>query len=82
MFYLGLGSFALAAVLMLVCLVISVWQLFHNQRQISTTVRFLTNLGFGLHTLSVIALLYMQVSQDYSNAYVVGVINPALPTYL
>lgn len=82
MFYLGLGSFALAAVLMLVCLAISVWQLFHKQRQISTTVRFLTNLGFGLHTLSVIALLYMQVSQDYSNAYVVGVINPALPTYL
>ena len=42
----------------------------------------MNNLGFGLHTLSLIALLYMQVSQDYSNAYVVGVINPALPTYL
>jgi cytochrome c-type biogenesis protein CcmF len=30
----------------------------------------------------VLALLFMQVNQDYSNAYVVGVINPALPTYL
>ena len=64
MFYLGLGSFALAAVLMLVCLAISVWQLFHKQRQISSTVRFLTNLGFGLYTLSIISLLFMQVSQD------------------
>ena len=82
MFYLGLGSFALAAVLMLVCLALTAWQLSRKQHEISPTVRFLTNLGFALHTLSVIALLYMQVNQDYSNAYVVGVINPALPTYL
>jgi len=82
MFYLGLGSFALAAVLMLVCLGLTAWQLSQKRHEISTTVRFLTNLGFGLHTLSVLALLFMQVSQDYSNAYVVGVINPALPTYL
>ncbi len=82
MFYLGLGSFALSGILMLVCLGLTAWQLSRKQHEISATVRFLTNLGFGLHTLSVIALLYMQVSQDYSNAYVVGVINPALPTYL
>ncbi|HBO34756.1 MAG TPA: hypothetical protein DD636_08520 [Anaerolineaceae bacterium] len=82
MFYLGLGGFALAGLLMLVCLVLTIWQLSHKQHEISTTVRFLTNLGFGLHTLSVLALLFMQVNQDYSNAYVVGVINPALPTYL
>jgi cytochrome c-type biogenesis protein CcmF len=82
MFYLGLGSFALAGLLMLVCLVLTIWQLSRKQHEISATVRFLTNLGFGLHTLSVLALLFMQVSQDYSNAYVVGVINPALPTYL
>ncbi len=82
MFYLGLGSFALSGLLMLVCLALSAWQLSRKQHEISATVRFLTNLGFGLHTLSLIALLFMQVSQDYSNAYVVGVINPALPTYL
>lgn len=82
MFYLGLGSFVLAAVLMLVCLAFTAWQLSRKQHQISTTVRFLTNLGFALHTLSVLVLLFMQVTQDYSNAYVVGVINPAMPTYL
>jgi len=82
MFYLGLGSFVLAAGLMLVCLAFTAWQLSRNQHQISTTVRFLTNLGFALHTLSVLVLLFMQVTQDYSNAYVVGVINPAMPTYL
>jgi len=82
MFFIGLGSFVLAAVLMLVCLVLTAWQLSRKQHEISNIVRFLTNLGLGLHTLSVLALLFMQVSQDYSNAYVVGVINPALPTYL
>lgn len=82
MFYLGLGSFVLAAVLMLVCLAFTAWQLSRKQHQISTTVRFLTNLGFALHTLSVLVLIFMQVTQDYSNAYVVGVINPAMPTYL
>ncbi len=82
MFFFGLGTFVLAAVLMLLCLALTAWQLFHKQHEISTAVRFLTNLGFGLHSLSLIALLIMQLSQDYSNAYVVGVINPALPTYL
>jgi len=82
MFFLGLGTFILASVLMLVCLVLVAWQLVHKQTEISALVRILTNLGFGLHTLSIIALLIMQVSQDYSNSYVVGVINPALPTYL
>jgi len=82
MFFIGLGSFVLAAVLMLVCLVLTAWQLSRKQHEISNIVRFLTNLGLGLQTLSVLALLFMQVSQDYSNAYVVGVINPALPTYL
>lgn len=82
MFYLGLGSFVLAAGLMLVCLAFTAWQLSRKQHQISTTVRFLTNLGFALHTLSVLVLLFMQVTQDYSNAYVVGVINPAMSTYL
>jgi len=82
MFYLGLGSFVLAAGLMLVCLAFTAWQLSRKQHQISTTVRFLTNLGFALHTLSVLVLLFMQVTQDYSNAYVVGVINPVMPTYL
>ncbi|MFA5611937.1 MAG: cytochrome c-type biogenesis CcmF C-terminal domain-containing protein [Anaerolineaceae bacterium] len=82
MFYLGLGTFALASLLMLVCLALTVWQISRKQHDVLPTVRLLTNLGFVLHTLSLLSLLYMQVGQDYSNAYVVGVINPDLPTYL
>ena len=82
MFYLGLGTFALAGLLMLVCLALTVWQISRKQHDVLPTVRLLTNLGFVLHTLSLLSLLYMQVGQDYSNAYVVGVINPDLPTYL
>lgn len=82
MFYFGLGSFAFAGLLMLVCLALTIWQILRKQHEVLPTVRWLTNLGFVLHTLSLLSLLYLQVSQDYSNAYVVGVINPALPTYL
>ena len=82
MFYFGLGSFAFAGLLMLVCLALTIWQILRKQHDVLPTVRWLTNLGFVLHTLSLLSLLYLQVSQDYSNAYVVGVINPALPTYL
>jgi len=82
MFYAGLGTFAVAALLMLVSLGITIRQLLRKQTEISTVVRRLTNLVFGLHTLSILILLYMLVKQDYANAYVVGVINPAMPTYL
>lgn len=82
MFYFGLGSFAFAGLLMLVCLALTIWQILRKRHEVLPTVRWLTNLGFVLHTLSLLSLLYLQVSQDYSNAYVVGVINPALPTYL
>ena len=82
MFYAGLGTFAVAALLMLVSLGLTIRQLLRKQTEISTVVQRLTNLVFGLHTLSILILLYLLVKQDYSNAYVVGVINPAMPTYL
>ena len=82
MFILGFGSFALAAIIMLVCLGLTIGQLARKQHEISKTVRLLTNLGFALHSLSILTLLYLQITQDYSISYVVNVINPALPTYL
>ena len=82
MFAIGFGSFALAFAIMLFCLGYTVWQLIKKQEEISQPVRFLTNLGFVLHTVSILSLLAMQLTQDYSNVYVLGVINPAMPTYL
>ena len=82
MFHAGLGTFSAAALLMLACLGLTAWQLPRKQIEITTLVRRLTNLGFALHTLSVLILVFMLVSQDYTNAYVVGVVNPAMPTYL
>lgn len=82
MFTIGFGSFALAFGTMLFCLGYTVWQLIKKQEAISKLVRFLTNFGFVLHTVGILSLLTMQVTQDYSNVYVLGVINPAMPTYL
>ncbi len=82
MFALGFGSFALAFAIMIFCLGYTVWQLNKKEEAISKLVRFLTNFGFVLHTVGILSLLYMQVTQDYSNVYVLGVINPAMPTYL
>lgn len=82
MFYIGLGSFALAFLLFALSLILTIRQLSRKQTEITSRVRFLSNLSFAFHTLSILVLLYMQVSQDYSNAYVVGVINPPMPTYL
>ena len=82
MFTIGYGAFALSMLLMLVYLALVARQLVRKQLEIPSSVRLLTNIGFALHSLSVLALLYLQLSQDYSNAYVVGVINPALPDYL
>jgi len=82
MFAIGFGSFALAFGIMIFCLGYTVWQLIKKQETISTLVRFLTNFGFVLHTVGILSLLAMQLTQDYSNVYVLGVINPAMPTYL
>jgi cytochrome c-type biogenesis protein CcmF len=82
MFQLGLFSFAAAMLAILIALVITVFQLIKRQTTLTKPVMTLANLSFGLHTLSLLSLMAMQVLQDYSNAYVVSVINSVMPTVL
>lgn len=82
MFSIGLGAFALAFLLFILSFVLTIVQLARKQTEITPLVRLLSNLSFALHTVSILILLTMQITQDYSNAYVVGVINPPMPTYL
>ncbi len=82
MFQLGLFSFAAAMLAILMALVLTVFQLIKRQTTLTKPVMILANLSFGLHTLSLLSLMAMQVLQDYSNAYVVSVINSVMPTVL
>ena len=82
MFQLGLFSFAAAMLAILMALVLTVFQLIKRQTTLTKPVMTLANLSFGLHTLSLLSLMAMQVLQDYSNAYVVSVINSVMPTVL
>lgn len=82
MFYLGLACFGLAFLLFTAAFFETIRNLLRKNHVIPRHVRFLSNLSFGFHTLSILALLWLQVSQDYSNAYVVSIINPPMPIYL
>ena len=82
MFYLGLLTFAASVLAILTALVLTVFQLIKRQTQLTKPVIQLANLSFGLHTLSILSLMVMQVLQDYSNAYVVSVVNSVMPTVL
>ena len=82
MFQLGLFSFAAAMLAILMALVLTVFQLIKRQTTLTKPVMTLANLSFGLHTLSLLSLMSMQVLQDYSNAYVVSVVNSVMPTIL
>jgi len=82
MFQLGLISFAASMLAMLIALVLTISQLFKRQVKLTKSIVTLANISFGLHTLSLLTLMAMQVLQDYSNAYVVSVINSVMPTVL
>ena len=82
MFYIGLLTFAAAVLAILTALVLTVFQLIKRQTQLTKPVIQLANLSFGLHTLSILSLMVMQVLQDYSNAYVVSVVNSVMTTVL
>lgn len=82
MFQLGLFSFAAAMLAMLIALILAVFQLTKRQVSLTKPVIILANISFGLHTLSLLAMMAMQVLQDYSNAYVVSVVNSVMPTVL
>ena len=82
MFQLGLLSFAASMLAILTALVLTIFQLIKRQTSLTKSILTLANLSFGLHTLSLLSLMAMQVLQDYSNAYVVSVVNSVMPTVL
>lgn len=82
MFYLGFVTFVGAFVTALIALVLTLARLARKERTISPLSSLLAKVSFGLHTVSILSLLLMQLTQDYSNAYVVSVINPAMPDIL
>ena len=82
MFYLGLISFAASMLAMLVALILTIFQLFKRRTILTRSTITLASVSFGLHTLSVLTLMAMQVLQDYSISYVVSVVNSVMPTIL
>jgi len=82
MFYLGLISFAASMLAMLVALILTIFQLFKRRTILTSSIITLASVSFGLHTLSVLTLMAMQVLQDYSISYVVSVVNSVMPTIL
>ncbi len=82
MFYLGLISFAASMLAMLVALILTIFQLIKRQTVLTESIVTLASVSFGLHTLSVLTLMAMQVLQDYTISYVVSVVNSVMPTIL
>ncbi len=82
MFYLGLISFAASMLVMFIALILTIFQLVKRQTILTKSTITLASLSFGLHTLSVLTLMAMQVLQDYSNAHIVSVVNSVMPTVL
>jgi len=82
MFYVGflISSLALAASAAAIILVL--FSLFRKQTRIPSAAVLLTKLSFFGHSAALLSLMIMQVLQDYSNVYVVSVINPAMPWIL
>ncbi|MDD3948019.1 MAG: hypothetical protein PHT43_00980, partial [Anaerolineaceae bacterium] len=82
MFYIGFFSFVGAFLTALIALILTVARLARKEQSISPLSSLLAKISFGLHTVSILSLLLMQLTQDYSYAYVVSVINPAMPDIL
>jgi cytochrome c-type biogenesis protein CcmF len=82
MFYLGLISFAVSMLVMIIALIFTIFQLVKHQTALTKPILTLASLSFALHTLSLLSLMAMQVLQDYSISYVVSVVNSVMPTIL
>ncbi len=82
MFYLGLISFVASILAMLIAVILTIYQLIKRQTILTKSTITLASISFGLHTLSVLTLMAMQVLQDYSISYVVSVVNSVMPTIL
>ncbi len=82
MFQLGLISFSASMLVMLIAIILTILQLFKRQTVLEKSIITLASVSFGLHTLSLLTLMAMQVLQDYTNSYVVSVVNSVMPTIL
>ena len=82
MFYLGLISFAASMLVMLIAIILTIFQLIKRQTILTKLSITLASVSFGLHTLSILTLMAMQVLQDYTISYVVSVVNSVMPTIL
>ena len=82
LFYIGLISFAFALVGLTLATILTIVQLFRRNHQLLPGVKRLAIGAFTLHSISVVTLLVMLLSQDAQNAYVVSVIHEAMPTIL
>jgi cytochrome c-type biogenesis protein CcmF len=82
MFYLGLISFAASMLVMLIALILTIFQLIKRQTLLTKSTITLASVSFGLHTLSILTLMAMQVLQDSPISYVVSGVNSVMPPIL
>ena len=82
MVYVGLISFALAFLTLIVGLVIAIIGLTRKETSLSPLTFNAALVAFGLHTVAILAMVLLQITEDYSVAYVADVINPAMPMIL
>ena len=82
MFYVGFLTSSLALATSVAALVVVIISLIRKQTQLPGAAVLLVKVGFFAHSAAVLILMVMQVLQDYSNVYVVSVINPAMPWIL
>ena len=82
MFYVGFLTSSLALAASVAALVVVIISLIRKQTQLPGAAVLLVKVGFFAHSAAVLILMVMQVLQDYSNVYVVSVINPAMPWIL
>ena len=82
MFYVGFVTSSLALLAGAAALILTIISLASKQTQLPGPAVLLAKVGFFAHTAALLTLMVMQVLQDYSNVYVVSVINPAMPWIL
>lgn len=82
MFYLGFLTSTFAVAASAAALVLVIVALIRKQTRLPDAAVLLTKLGFFTHSVALLSLMIMQVTQDYTNMHVVSVINPAMPWIL
>ncbi|MGB4594662.1 MAG: cytochrome c-type biogenesis CcmF C-terminal domain-containing protein [Anaerolineaceae bacterium] len=82
MVYVGLIAFALAFLALIIGTITAIVGLTRKKIELSPFTFNTAVATFALHTIAVLALVLLQITEDYSVAYVVDVINPAMPMIL